>query len=173
MPKSITCLSLIVAKLYPTFCHTMDWSIPGFTASISGGLLKFTFICQLSYLFLCTLFYFCLQFFPAKWSLCIRQPNYWSSGFSNTSLMNVTRLFPLRLTVWISLKSKALSRVFCSTSQFKSINASVLSLLYEPILFLSCIQVYQESGKVVWCSYLSQNFPVSYDPHCQRLYSSQ
>ena len=83
----------------------------------------------------------------------------WSFGFSNSFLMNVTRLFPLRLTVWISLKSKALSRVFCSTPQFKSNNSPVLSLLYGSTLFLTWIQVYQESGKVVWYSYLSQNFP--------------
>ena len=26
--------------------------------------------------------------------------------------------------------------------------------------FLSCIQVFQETGKVVWCSHLLKNFPV-------------
>ena len=31
--------------------------------------------------------------------------------------------------------------------------------------FLTCIQVSQEAGKVVWQSYLLKNFPVCYDPH--------
>ena len=31
--------------------------------------------------------------------------------------------------------------------------------------FLSCIQVSQEAGKVVWYSHLFQNFPVCCDPH--------
>ena len=35
--------------------------------------------------------------------------------------------------------------------------------------FLTCIQVSQEAGKVVWYSYLLKNFPVSCDPHIQRL----
>ena len=35
--------------------------------------------------------------------------------------------------------------------------------------FLTCIQVSQEVGKVVWYSHLLKNFPVCCDPHCQRL----
>ena len=37
--------------------------------------------------------------------------------------------------------------------------------------FLTCIQVSQEAGKVVWYSHLFQNFPVCCDPHSQRLWS--
>ena len=36
--------------------------------------------------------------------------------------------------------------------------------------FLTCIQVSQEAGQVVWYSYLFQNFPVYCDPHSQRLW---
>ena len=35
--------------------------------------------------------------------------------------------------------------------------------------FLTCIQVSQEAGQVVWYSHLFQNFPVYCDPHSQRL----
>ena len=38
--------------------------------------------------------------------------------------------------------------------------------------FLTCIQVSQEAGRVVWCSHLFQNFPVYCDPHSQRLWHS-
>ena len=39
--------------------------------------------------------------------------------------------------------------------------------------FLTCIQVSQEAGNVVWCSHPLKNFPVSCDPHNQRLWCSQ
>ena len=39
--------------------------------------------------------------------------------------------------------------------------------------FLTCIQISQEAGQVVWYSHLFQNFPVSCDPHSQRLWNSQ
>ena len=35
--------------------------------------------------------------------------------------------------------------------------------------FLTCIQVSQETGEVVWYSHLFKNFPVCYDPHSQKL----
>ena len=38
---------------------------------------------------------------------------------------------------------------------------------------LTCIQISQETGKVVWYSYLFKNFPVCCDPHSQRLWRSQ
>ena len=39
--------------------------------------------------------------------------------------------------------------------------------------FLTCIQISQETGQVVWYSHLFQNFPVYCDPHSQRLWHSQ
>ena len=39
--------------------------------------------------------------------------------------------------------------------------------------FLTCIQVSQEVGQVVWYSHLFQNFPVYCDPHSQSLWHSQ
>ena len=47
--------------------------------------------------------------------------------------MNIENRFPLELTGWISLKSKG-SQESSPTPQFKSINSSVLSFLYGPIL---------------------------------------
>ena len=47
--------------------------------------------------------------------------------------MNIHSLFLLELTGLISLLSKELSRVF-PVPQFKSINSSALSLLYDPTL---------------------------------------
>ena len=39
--------------------------------------------------------------------------------------------------------------------------------------FLTCIQISQEAGQVIWHSHLFQNFPIYCDPHCQRLWHTQ
>ena len=39
--------------------------------------------------------------------------------------------------------------------------------------FLTCIQISQEAGQVVWYSHLFKNFSVCCDPHSQRLWCSQ
>ena len=39
--------------------------------------------------------------------------------------------------------------------------------------FLTCIQIYQDAGKVVWYSHLLKNFPVCCDLHSQRLWHKQ
>ena len=48
--------------------------------------------------------------------------------------MNIQDEFPLGLTGLISLQSKGLSQESSPTPQFKSINSSVLNLLYGPTL---------------------------------------
>ena len=39
--------------------------------------------------------------------------------------------------------------------------------------FLTCMQISQEAGMVVWYSHLFKKFPVCCDPHSQRLWHSQ
>ena len=48
--------------------------------------------------------------------------------------MNIQGWFPLEFSGLISLQYKGLSRVFASTTVFKSINSSVFSLLHGPTL---------------------------------------
>ena len=78
----------------------------------------------------------CLQSFPALFSnelaLCIRWLKYWAS-VSASVLMNIQGWFPLELPGLISLQSKGLSRSSLA-QQLKSINSSVLSLLYGPTI---------------------------------------
>ena len=62
----------------------------------------------------------CLQSFPAsvfsnELALPIRWPKYWSFSLASVLPMNIQVLFPLGWTGLISLQSKGLSRVFCST----------------------------------------------------------
>ena len=52
-------------------------------------------------------------------------------------------------------------------SQFGTI---LLFLVQFYCCFLTCIQVSQEAGQVVWYSHLLKDFPVCGDPHSQRLW---
>ena len=60
----------------------------------------------------------------------------------------------------------------------QSIVPYLVLLLLEPELFksccfLTCIQISQEAGKVIWYSHPFKNFPVYCDPHSHRLLHSQ
>ena len=81
----------------------------------------------------------CFQCFPTSGSFPMSQ--FFTSGGHNIGVsasisvlpMNIQDWFPLGLTGLISLQSKGLFRVF-STPKVKSINSSVLSFFYIPIL---------------------------------------
>ena len=80
-----------------------------------------------------------LQSFPASESFQTSQ--FYTSGGQSIGVsasasvfpMNIQDWFPLEWTVYISLPSKELSRVF-SNKQFKSTNSSALSFLYSSTL---------------------------------------
>ena len=74
-----------------------------------------------------------IRVFSNELVLRIRWPKYWSFRFSISPSMNIQDWFPLGWTDWISLQSKALSRVFSNTT-VKSINSSALSFHYSPTL---------------------------------------
>ena len=80
----------------------------------------------------------CLQSLPASGSFSMTQfftlsgQNIGASASSSVLPVNIQNLFPLGLTGWISLLSKALSRVL-QQPQFKSIT-STLSFLYGSTL---------------------------------------
>ena len=76
-----------------------------------------------------------IRVFSSESTLHMRWLKYWSFSFSISSSneQSFQDWSPLGWTSWISLQSKGLSRV-SPTPQFKSINSSVLSFLYSPIL---------------------------------------
>ena len=74
-----------------------------------------------------------IRVFSTESALHMRWPKYWSFSFSISPSNEHPGLISLRLTGWISLQSKGLSRVFSNT-KFKSINSSALSFLYSPTL---------------------------------------
>ena len=59
-------------------------------------------------------------------------PHHYVPASTSVPPMNTQDWSPLEWTVWISLQSKGLSRVFSTTVQ--SINSSALSFLHSPIL---------------------------------------
>ena len=84
-------------------------------------------------------FSFCLQSFPASGSFPVSQlfasggQSIGASASASVLSVNIQGWFPLGLTGFISLQSKGLSSVFSST-RFKGINSSALSLLYGSAL---------------------------------------
>ena len=74
-----------------------------------------------------------IRVFSNESALCNRGPRYWSFSFSISPSNAYLGCFPLGLTSLISLQSKGLSRVFCST-KLKNPSSSALSLLYGPTL---------------------------------------
>ena len=75
-----------------------------------------------NHLFLCCPLLFLPSIFPSirgfsnESVLHIRWPKYWSFRFSTVLPMNIQDWFPLGWTVWISLQSKGLQRVFSNTT---------------------------------------------------------
>ena len=119
-----------IAQSCPTLCDPMDSSKPGFLSiTNSQSLLKHMSIKSVmpsNHLILCHPLLLLPSIFPnlrvfaSESTLRIRWPEYWSFSFSispsNEYWMNIQGWFPLRLTGWISLQSKGLSRVFSNTT---------------------------------------------------------
>ena len=98
------------AACQASMSFTNSWSLLKFTSTESVRLSN--------HLLLCCRFSFCLQSFQASESFpmsCLFTSGGQNIGASASVLpMNIQDWFPLRLTGWISLQSKGLSRVFSS-----------------------------------------------------------
>ena len=74
-----------------------------------------------------------IKVFSNESDLRIRWPKYWSVSFSISPSNEHSRLISFRMD-WLDLLTVQHSQESSSTSQFKSINSSVLSFLYSPTL---------------------------------------
>ena len=121
----LCCCFYSVTHSYPTLFDLMNWSMPGFPVLHYLPAFAQTYVhwvsdaIQISHPLL-TPFSSCLQSFPVSGYFPI-SPLFASGGQSigaSASVLpvNIQGLFPLGLTVLISLLSKGLSRVFCSTT---------------------------------------------------------
>ena len=114
-----------VAQSCPKLCNPMDCSMPGFPVHQQlRSLLKLMSIesvMPFNHLILYCPFLLLPSIFPAirvfsnKSVLGIRWPKYWSFSFNISSSNEYSELISFRMD-WISLQSKGLSRVFCSTT---------------------------------------------------------
>ena len=59
------------------------------------------------------------------------------------------------------------------TNSFPNLKLVCCSTSSSNCCLLTCIQISQEAGRVVWYSHLLKIFPVCCDPHSQRLWNSQ
>ena len=130
-------------SLCPTLCDPIDYSRPGFL--VHHQLLEVTQTQSIesmmpsNHIILCCPLSSCLQFSSASGSFPMSQ--FFTSGGqrigvpASTSVlpMNTQDRSPLGGTGWISLQSKD-SQKSSPAPQFKSINSSVLSFLYNPTL---------------------------------------
>ena len=112
-----------VTKSCPPLCHPMDCSMPGFPVHHhSQSLLKLMSIALVmpsNHLVLCCLLlppsiFPSIRVFSNESALHIRCPKYWNFSISPSN--EYSGLISLRLTGWISLQSKRLSRGFFSTT---------------------------------------------------------
>jgi len=134
-----------VTKFCLTLCHPMDCNRQSFLLpcpSLSPWVCSNS--CPLSWWWHPTISssvipFSCPQFFLISGSSPLSQlfasdgQNTGASALATVPPMNMQDWFPLRLTGFISLQSKELSRVFSSTTIW-SINSLVLSLVYGPNL---------------------------------------
>ena len=78
-----------------------------------------------------------IRVFSNELALCIRWPKYWSFSLNSSPSNKYSGLISFRMTGWISLQSKGLSRVFSTTTvqnhQFFNIQLALWSNL-APIL---------------------------------------
>ena len=119
----LCCCYCSVTKLYPTLCDPWAAACQApLSSTISQSLLKLMSIVSVMLSFSDAPFSFCLQSFPASGSFPMSQffassgQSIGASASAAILLMNIQGLFPLGLTDLISLYSKGLSRVFCSTT---------------------------------------------------------
>jgi len=136
-----------VAQLCPTLCDTMNCSMPGFPVhhQLPEPPKAMSWWCHPTISSSVIPFSSWPQSFPASGSFQMSQlftsggQSIGVSALASVLPMNTQDWSPLGWTGWISLQSKGLARVFSNTSwrsstQFKSINSSVLSLLHRPTL---------------------------------------
>ena len=139
-PPPVRC-DTIIQLFSPVWLFATPWTLApqaSLCFTVSGGLLKFMSIESMmpsNHLILCCLLLLLPSIFPSirvfskDSALCVSDQRIAVSASASVFPMNIQDWFPLRLTGWISLQSKGLSRVFSNTTvqkhQFFSAHASL------------------------------------------------
>ena len=134
-----------VAQSCPTLCKPMDCSTPGFpvlhcplSPGVCSNSTSVESVMSSNYLILCHPLFLLPSIFPSIGvfssvsALCIRWPKYWSFSFSIGPSNEYPGLICFRMD-WLDLLAVyGALKESSPTSQFKSINSSVLSFLSSP-----------------------------------------
>ena len=128
-----------VTQSCPTLCDPTDCSTPGFPVlhhlpELAQTHVHWVVMPSNHPILCCPLFHLpsifpSIRVFSNESALCIRWSKYWSFSFSISVGNEYSGLISLGWTGLISFQSRGFLR-----PQFKSINSSVLSLLYGPTL---------------------------------------
>ena len=115
-----------VSQLCLTLCNPMNRSMPGLPVhhQLPGSpkLMSIKSVMPSSHLILCHPFLLLtpippsIRVFSNESTLCVRWPKYWSFSFNISPSNEHPGLISFRMTGWISLQSKGLSRVFSNTT---------------------------------------------------------
>ena len=134
-----------VAQSSPALCKPINCSTPGFPVPHHlPELPKFMFVelvMPSNHLIFCRPLlpsvFPSIRVFSSELALYIRRPNYWSFSFSISLSNEYSGLISFRID-WLDLLAVQGTLKSSPTPQFKSINSSVLSLLYGSTLTSIC-----------------------------------
>ena len=124
--RNSKCKISSVAQSCPTLCDLMDCSTPGLPVYHQlpelTQLMSIESVMPSNHLILCCpllllpSIFSSIRVFSNESALRIRWPKYWSFSFNISPSNEHSGLIFLGWTVWISLQSKGLSRVFSNTT---------------------------------------------------------
>ena len=147
------CCCCSVSKLCLTICDPMTAACQApLSFTISQSLLRFMSLESVmlsNHLILCCPLLLLPSVFPSirvfskESALCIRWPKWWSFSFSISPFDEYSELISFRIDRFDLLAVPGTFKESSPAPQFKSINSSVLSLLYGP--FLTSVHDYWKS----------------------------
>ena len=143
-----------------TLCDAMTRLLcPPLSPGVWSNSGPLSWWCYITISYSATLFFFCLQSFPASgsfsmsWLFASGGQSIRASVSASVLLMKIQGWFPLGLTSLISLQSKGLSRVFSNTTVQKC-HCLALSLLYGPTL-ISIFYYWKTITLTIWIFFSS------------------
>ena len=166
----LTAICCWVTQLGPTLCDPMDCIMPGFPVHHQLPEFTQTHVHWVSEAIQPS--HPLLSPFPPAFNLSQHQGQFFASGGQSIGVsasasvlpMNIQDWFPLRLTGWISLQSKGLSRIFSNTTvqkhQFFNAQSSLRSNSHICTWLLEKPQL---------CGSLSAKWCLCFPKHCRGL----
>ena len=139
----IFCYSCSAAKRCPALCYPVGRSMPGsLRFTVSWSLLILVMYVEsvmlsndliLWHPLLLPSVFPSIRVFSSESALYVRWPKYWSFSFSNSPCSEYSGLISFRMD-WLDLLAVQGTQESSPTSQFKSINSSAFSFLYDSTL---------------------------------------